>query len=650
VPLVSSVPHARPPHRRWRPLRNAAAALVVFAAATSAVGMAARPASAALSSGWNIVTAPGAPSGVNDVLLGSTCANALSCWSVGATLPNNGDPTPLVESWNGSAWTVAMVSLPSQFNGGVLLGVTCANGSGCWAVGAGTVDGANPSGVLAYRWTGTSWSSVPIPTPEGAVGAILEGVACVSASECWATGFTTDDTGAALRSLVERWNGSSWSIVLAGPSGQAYDQLNGVTCSSASDCWAVGNAGPTQQNPNFLPIFPAAAGDQGFIEQWDGNSWSTVPSYSAPGPDGGYLSSVTCVTTTDCWASGATTDSSGTAAATLMERWDGSSWSVVPTPVPPGSSGSILGGVTCLDAQRCWAAGSQGPFGGGGGSNFQPNSFIESWNGTSWSIEPTPNVTALSFLDSITCLRGTGCWAIGAALVNVSGSQGGFGPFIEQLVLPATSSNQGLVMTARDGGIFTFGDAGFYGSMGGKPLNEPVVGIAATPDRGGYWEVAADGGIFTFGDAGFYGSMGGKPLNEPVVGIAATPDGGGYWEVAADGGIFTFGDAGFYGSMGGKPLNEPVTGIATTPDGVGYWLIGADGGVFTFGNAGYFGSVPGQRITSPVPVVGISSAPDGQGYWLVSSSGSVYAYGDAAFLGSLAGTPLSAPVSGVAST
>ncbi len=57
--------------------------------------------------------------------------------------------------------------------------------------------------------------------------------------------------------------------------------------------------------------------------------------------------------------------------------------------------------------------------------------------------------------------------------------------------------------------------------MGGKPLTQPVVGIAATPDGHGYWEVASDGGLFAFGDANFYGSMGGKPLTQPVVGIAS---------------------------------------------------------------------------------------------------------------------------------
>jgi hypothetical protein len=95
----------------------------------------------------------------------------------------------------------------------------------------------------------------------------------------------------------------------------------------------------------------------------------------------------------------------------------------------------------------------------------------------------------------------------------------------------------------------------------------PTNGTPGTgPSGKGYYEVASDGGIFAFGDAAFYGSMGGKPLNKPVVGIATTPDGLGYYEVASDGGIFAFGDAAFYGSMGGKPLNKPVVGIATTPD------------------------------------------------------------------------------------
>jgi TM2 domain-containing membrane protein YozV len=132
----------------------------------------------------------------------------------------------------------------------------------------------------------------------------------------------------------------------------------------------------------------------------------------------------------------------------------------------------------------------------------------------------------------------------------------------------------GYWLTAADGGVFSFGDARFYGSMGGKPLVEPVVGMAATPDAGGYWLVAADGGVFSFGDARFYGSMGGKPLVEPVVGMAATPDAGGYWLVAADGGVFSFGDARFYGSMGGVSSSTRFFAIMASQSGAGYLLAG----------------------------------------------------------------------------
>ncbi|MDA8356001.1 MAG: thermopsin family protease [Actinomycetota bacterium] len=124
-----------------------------------------------------------------------------------------------------------------------------------------------------------------------------------------------------------------------------------------------------------------------------------------------------------------------------------------------------------------------------------------------------------------------------------------------------------------------------------SPPVPAVVGMVAGPGGGGYWDVASDGGIFSFGSARFYGSMGGKPLNEPIVGIAAVPGGGGYWDVASDGGIFSFGSAQFYGSMGGKPLNEPIVGMTAVPGGGGYWDVASDGGIFSFGDAAFSGSV-----------------------------------------------------------
>ena len=120
-------------------------------------------------------------------------------------------------------------------------------------------------------------------------------------------------------------------------------------------------------------------------------------------------------------------------------------------------------------------------------------------------------------------------------------------------------------------------------------------GIAATPSGGGHWVVKPDGGVFTFGDAGFYGSAAGVHLAAPVVAITATVDGKGYWLASADGGVFTFGNAGFFGSAAGVHLAAPVVAITPTADGRGYWLAAADGGVFGFGDAGFYGSVAGIR-------------------------------------------------------
>jgi hypothetical protein len=211
-----------------------------------------------------------------------------------------------------------------------------------------------------------------------------------------------------------------------------------------------------------------------------------------------------------------------------------------------------------------------------------------------------------------------------------------------------TADGRGYWNVASDGGLFAFGDAAFYGSMGGHPLNRPVVGMAATPNGKGYWEVASDGGLFAFGDAGFYGSTGSLRLNQPVVGMAATPDGRGYWLVAADGGLFAFGDAAFYGSMGGHPLNRPVVGMAATPGGGGYWLVASDGGLFAFGNAAFYGSMGGHPLNRPV--VGMASNPFGNGYWEVAADGGIFSFGNAPFYGSTGSIVLNQPVVGMSST
>ncbi|MEI7859047.1 MAG: hypothetical protein WCI26_04365 [Acidimicrobiales bacterium] len=209
-------------------------------------------------------------------------------------------------------------------------------------------------------------------------------------------------------------------------------------------------------------------------------------------------------------------------------------------------------------------------------------------------------------------------------------------------------TDQGYRLGAADGGVFAFGHSQFYGSMTGKHLNGPEVGIASTPDGAGYWLAASDGGVFAFGDAQFHGSKAESPLAAPIVEMAATPDGGGYWLVGADGGVFSFGDASFYGSVGAGHLTASVVGMAASPSGHGYWLVGSDGNVYPFGDAGAFGSEHGKVLGGRV--VAMATTPDGGGYWLAASDGGVFAFGDAPFLGSMTGKGLGGDMVGIMSS
>ncbi|MDQ3945343.1 MAG: hypothetical protein M3357_09385 [Actinomycetota bacterium] len=130
------------------------------------------------------------------------------------------------------------------------------------------------------------------------------------------------------------------------------------------------------------------------------------------------------------------------------------------------------------------------------------------------------------------------------------------GPVLDSV---ATPSGKGYYMVASDGGVFAFGDAGFYGSTGGIRLNAPVQSLVPDPDNMGYWLVASDGGVFAF-SAPFRGSMGGTRLNRPISGMVAF--GNGYLMVGEDGGIFNFSDKNFHGSLGACPASSPVISVA----------------------------------------------------------------------------------------
>jgi hypothetical protein len=244
-----------------------------------------------------------------------------------------------------------------------------------------------------------------------------------------------------------------------------------------------------------------------------------------------------------------------------------------PPPPPPSGSATAVGMASNPDGGGYWLAWSNGDVTVHGDAQSYGNASQLPLNEPITHIVATPDGNGYWLVAS-----DGGTFAFGDA--GFYGSMGGRHLNQPVVDMAPTPDGRGYWLVASDGGIFAFGDARFLGSMGGEALNSPVVGLSADP-TGGYWEVASDGGIFAFG-APFFGSTGAIHLNQPVNGMAPTPDGSGYWFVSSDGGIFAFGDAGFSGSMGGAALAAPVVGMAADDATGGYWLVASDGGIFSF--------------------------------------------------------------------
>jgi hypothetical protein len=137
-------------------------------------------------------------------------------------------------------------------------------------------------------------------------------------------------------------------------------------------------------------------------------------------------------------------------------------------------------------------------------------------------------------------------------------------------------------------------------------LNAPILDSLSTPSGLGYWMVASDGGIFSFGDARFFGSTGSTRLNQPMISVAPDPDGAGYWLVASDGGIFAF-EAPYYGSMGAVRLNRPISGIVQGAGG--YLMVAEDRGVVAFGAVDFHGPLPAMNRPTPQPAAAVALKP-----------------------------------------
>jgi hypothetical protein len=476
-------------------------------------------------------------------------------------------------------------------------------------------------------WNGTSWSRVTVPLPSNVNAlAVLYSVSCVSTSLCEILGTGYDVNVPVV--FGNQWNGSSLSLTSAATPTVSMNSVTGtpgMDCVSATWCLAVGGT-------NLTSTVTAP-----FAELWNGSSWSlvnvAVPSGS--GVTGSLLASVSCAGASFCEAAGQVI---GAHRQNLIETWNGSQWALDPN--VPDTSATLdqgLKGVDCFSATACSAVGQANAT-----SGPSPATLALEWNGSTWSIVGhTPNQgTMQTTLAGVSCVTNWACVAVG----SYAPSPGTTAAF----AMSAPIARSGYRFVASDGGVFNYGSgAPFLGSMGGTPLNKPVVGMAVMPGGDGYDLVASDGGIFTFGSAPFYGSTGSMHLNAPVVGMALTADGAGYWLVASDGGIFSYGDAQFYGSTGSLHLNKPIVGMAATPDGKGYYLVASDGGIFNYGDATFSGSAGSLVLNKPV--VGMA-APVAGGYYLVASDGGIFTYpttGGPPFLGSTGSITLNKPIVGM---
>lgn len=346
---------------------------------------------------WSIQPTPTPTGATADALEGVSCASSRECMAVGYLIDSAGTRIALAQLWNGARWAVRSTHLPRGARGSSLSGVSCPSPRDCTAVGSVT-NGSGVGEALVERWNGSRWSIPKIPTPPRAVSSSLSGVSCTSSSACTAVGFASSRGP-----LVERWNGSGWSIERSPTRGV----LNGVWCTARTACIAVGS-------------FASRAR----AERWNGKRWSPARIANPKPPpndaDNTYsiastLNAVTCAAPGACVAVGSSSitdfcdaDSCPlTTHVALAERWDGSRWSITKTRFSPGFSG-----VSCSSGSACTAVGPD------------INSFgvavtlAERWNGTSWAVQRTADPGGATnglagWLNGVSCSSARACTAVG---------------------------------------------------------------------------------------------------------------------------------------------------------------------------------------------------------------------------------------------
>jgi hypothetical protein len=350
----------------------------------------------------NLVTSPK----VTGSVLNATAAIAPNdIWAVGASQTVNSDGQTLIEHFNGTSWSV----IPSSNLTGGLYGVAGVASNDVWAVGRSFPSGSLFANALIEHWNGSNWSV--FPTPQAPQGSQLYAVTAIASNNVWAVGVF----GPGTTELVEHFDGTQWSIV-ASPAFLATAGLLGISATSSTDVWAVGETdwmGDAGPNPA-----PEAL-------QFDGKSWSRAVVPAPPKtPFGSGLLSVAAVAPNNVWAVGF-----GTAGkdpnihrTALIERFDGTQWSIVTSPV---SGAASLAGISAISANDIWAVGSVGS------SSGVDQTLTLHFDGTRWSVITSPNATSgNNDLLGVSTLPGGTVVAVGSAA-----SSPAFGSDVNGLIL-----------------------------------------------------------------------------------------------------------------------------------------------------------------------------------------------------------------------
>jgi hypothetical protein len=229
----------------------------------------------------------------------------------------------------------------------------------------------------------SSWYFIRSPDSGGGQN-LLDGITCITTTDCFAVGIFHRTHKSGGQGLVESWNGKAWSVVTSPSPDSGPDGLGRLSCTGPTFCVAVGYAQK-----------------QTLIETWNGTNWSITPSPNATSSD--VLGGVSCTSPTFCVAVG--DEETGSGELTMVESWDGTTWSVVPSPNPlPIDTG--LSDVSCTSPTSCVAVGFTGGYN-------TTQTLVESWDGMTWSVVPSPNPsTGDDFLSSVSCYS-SGCTAVG---------------------------------------------------------------------------------------------------------------------------------------------------------------------------------------------------------------------------------------------